>query len=737
MLAAGLIATLAAAMCVVLSPVAASAAAPELVRTLGGPNHAEMYPSGLEVAPDGTLVVADTGNNQVAKYSTNGTQLWRVGSYGTGNGQFWNPRDIAITNDGTIYVDDTRNNRVVMLRPSDGAWLGTFGGPTGNKISFALGISAAGTGASERIYVADSGKNKVRVFDPQPPTSEGTITRDTDQVAEYKLTSGACTFQDVRDADADADGNIYIANYKAHNVVKLAPNGTCIESWATGTQTNNTPYGITVADDPVAANERVYVALGNEDRIEVWSKNGDNLLTSFGGDGPYTTPGTFAELRRVAVAADGDVWGADLWGWRLERWDRTAAGWTYAQSIGAPLPTDTATRVFQEPRGIAFENDGTVNVIDTVHHRMVRMNPATGQIVSICGKRGSNVGQYNWPRGQAVDPATGQIWVANTKQYNIHIINPATCGGAGNGAKFGTFGAQAGQFNWPHDVAIRGSDRIAFIADTNNHRIVAYNVATRAYISAFGTMGSGTGQFKFPTAVDINPANGRLLVADSQNNRIVELSDNGGSGMQVTRTFTGGFNRPMGVAADAAGNIYVADTLNDRVVILSPTGVVLESFAGPGGLNDPEAISIAPNGEIYVADTFNDRIRVFAAYGGGGGGPDTIAPNGTLTVPTPNQTFASPPVQMNGTATDNVGVAAVQVAVKDRTTGLWLRTNGTWGTFQAQNAVLASPNTTSTAWTFSFTPPSGGSGLYAVQVIAKDGAGLVDPTKPWVQFSIT
>ena len=35
--------------------------------TLGGPLHAEMYPSGLDTAPDGTVVVADTGNNRVAE----------------------------------------------------------------------------------------------------------------------------------------------------------------------------------------------------------------------------------------------------------------------------------------------------------------------------------------------------------------------------------------------------------------------------------------------------------------------------------------------------------------------------------------------------------------------------------------------------------------------------------------------------------------------------------------------
>jgi DNA-binding beta-propeller fold protein YncE len=711
-----------AALLIVVSPIPASAAPPAFLRTLGGPNHAEMYPSGLEITPDGSIVIADTGNDQVAKYTTGGTQLWRVGTFGSGTGQFWNPRDIGISQNGTVYVDDTRNNRIVMLDGASGAWLGTFSGPTGNKISFALGVSVHTTAAGERVYVADSGKNKVRVFDTTG-----------NQLTEFKITSGTCTFQDVRDADADAAGNLYVANYKAHNIVKLSPNGTCITSWATGTQANNTPYGVRVATDPFLG-ELVYVALGNEDRIEVWTKGG-SFVTRFGGDGPVSQPGTFYELRRVAVAADGDVWGADLWGWRLERWDRTSGGWTYAQTIGTPLPADTDTRVFHQSRGIAFEAEGTVNVIDTVHHRFVRMTPA-GHIINTCGVRGSNVGQYNWPRGQAVDLATGNVWVANTKQYNIHVINPTTCGGAGPNSKFGTFGAGAGQFNWPYDIAIRQSDRIAFIADTNNHRIVTYDVATRSYISAFGTKGTGTGQFQFPSAVDVNPANGRILVADSDNNRIVELSDTGGSGIAVTRTFTGGFNDPLGVAADATGRIYVADSGNNRVVILSPTGGVLESFSGPTGLNHPEAIAIASDGSIYVADTYNDRVQVFDAYAGGST-PDTTPANGTATVPTPNQVFSGVPVAMSGNATDDVGVTSVTVAIKDRTTGLWYRSNGTWGSFQQQAAVLSSPGATSTGWSYGWTPAPGGSGAYAVQVAASDAAGNVDPTKPWVPFNVT
>ena len=48
--------------------------------TIGGPGHAAMYPSGMEIAPNGNIVIADTGNDQVAEYTPAGTQVWRVGS---------------------------------------------------------------------------------------------------------------------------------------------------------------------------------------------------------------------------------------------------------------------------------------------------------------------------------------------------------------------------------------------------------------------------------------------------------------------------------------------------------------------------------------------------------------------------------------------------------------------------------------------------------------------------------
>src|SRR5580692_862644 len=60
--------------------------------TIGGPGHAAMYPSGMEIVPTkatttaagiaGNVVIADTGNDQISLYSTSGGLVWQHGSEG-------------------------------------------------------------------------------------------------------------------------------------------------------------------------------------------------------------------------------------------------------------------------------------------------------------------------------------------------------------------------------------------------------------------------------------------------------------------------------------------------------------------------------------------------------------------------------------------------------------------------------------------------------------------------------
>ena len=67
----------------------------------------------MDVAPDGRVFVADSGNNRVQYFTANGSFLGKWGKRGTGPGELKNPRAIAVSRDGKrVYVADSGNNRI-------------------------------------------------------------------------------------------------------------------------------------------------------------------------------------------------------------------------------------------------------------------------------------------------------------------------------------------------------------------------------------------------------------------------------------------------------------------------------------------------------------------------------------------------------------------------------------------------------------------------------------------------
>ena len=86
------------------------------------------------------------------------------------------------------------------------------------------------------------------------------------------------------------------------------------------------------------------------------------------------------------------------------------------------------------------------------------------------------------------------------------------------------------------------------------------------------------------------------------------------------------FDDPVGVAADAAGNIYVGDFDNHKIRRVSPFGEV-STFAGSGtqGSNDgtgtaasflgPTGVAVDGDDNVYVADYGNHTIRKISPAG--------------------------------------------------------------------------------------------------------------------------
>ncbi|MCB0064701.1 MAG: SMP-30/gluconolactonase/LRE family protein, partial [Caldilineaceae bacterium] len=84
-----------------------------------GDAYALFGPRGLAIDLEGNVLVADTGNKRIIKYSPNGELIQQVGGGGVVGGHFEEPVGVAVSpSDGTIYVADTWNHRIQKLSPA-------------------------------------------------------------------------------------------------------------------------------------------------------------------------------------------------------------------------------------------------------------------------------------------------------------------------------------------------------------------------------------------------------------------------------------------------------------------------------------------------------------------------------------------------------------------------------------------------------------------------------------------
>ena len=192
----------------------------------------------------------------------------------------------------------------------------------------------------------------------------------------------------------------------------------------------------------------------------------------------------------------------------------------------------------------------------------------------MCGQRGfTSTGDFNWPRGVAVDPVTGDYWIADTKQSDLQILEPLSDGCTGV-AEFVKEGTAVGDLDYPYSIAIGGG--YAWVADTKNNRIESWNVATctadSGTCSATSAYSLGTGSSTpaghrastRPPATSSSPCSGKSF------SDVVELSVSAGSVTGVVKTFTG-LTDPYGVAANGT-YVAVAERVDPgSVVVLNET----------------------------------------------------------------------------------------------------------------------------------------------------------------------
>lgn len=248
------------------------------------------------------------------------------------------PSDVAVGTEGRVYVVDSGRHRVAIF-DATGNPIGYFGseGKADGELQGPVGIAAGPDGA---LYVADRGNKRLQVF-----AADGTFDR-TLAVAEE---SGAVTPVDVAVA---ADGkSLFITANNSHRVVSVDRRGKVRAGW--------------------------------------------------GGEGKE--PGQFRYPASLVLDSSGNVLVVDVLNHRVQVFAPDGTPGTGFGALGAKPGT------FLRPKGIAVGNKGRIFVSDS-YLGVVQVFSATGTFVGILGT-GGEPARFEAPTGLAV--AQGRLYVTD------------------------------------------------------------------------------------------------------------------------------------------------------------------------------------------------------------------------------------------------------------------------------------------------------------------------------------
>jgi DNA-binding beta-propeller fold protein YncE len=174
------------------------------------------FPQGVAFDPtNNTLVVADSGNNRIQRFkilaTSKGMWLATYGSKGSGAGQFGTPTGIDVAPDGTIWVADTQNNRIQKRNPQNGNWT-TYSTANGLALGFKSPWGVTVDPSDGSIWVADTGRDRVVHM---------TETGDLIDVAD-KTTPGVGSMDAPFEVAFGVGGEIYVSVVWDNKIIELS-----------------------------------------------------------------------------------------------------------------------------------------------------------------------------------------------------------------------------------------------------------------------------------------------------------------------------------------------------------------------------------------------------------------------------------------------------------------------------------------------------------------------------------
>jgi sugar lactone lactonase YvrE len=571
-------------------------------------------PRAIAFNASGDFYIVDSGNNNVRKVDAAGIITTVAGTGTAGyNGDnipavtatFNFPLGVSVDpGTGDVYVADVLNNRVRKITVATGIINTVAGSGTISSSSLGLGLNEGGAAIAANItpakakfvngslYVADSGVGMVR----QINLGIGTITTlagvglasaalgDGRAATSAKLGSGPSGIQDVA---VDASNNLFITDASSRRVRFVASGSGAA-----------TIFGQTVAAGNIAT---------------VAGPPPSSLI--FSGDGEPASAAHFFGPGSLCFDPSGNLYVVDSGNNRIRRIDPAGTITTIAGN-GLPnydptLVPGMATGAQIQPGNLAFHGGALYLTNNTL-----RVLKVAGNAISVVANTtGTPTGPSGVPSADgtlAINAEMAAASVAFDKAGNLYVGDP--------------FNFRIWKIDSTGTVkTVVGSGTVILDRTT----ILS---ATAKQVRLFG-----------PGFMAFDP-NGNLYTTDGPRNRILKVTANGLNqpldGTEAVTIFAGtgvfGFsgdggpataaqlNGPIGLAFDAAGNLYFDDSSNFRVrkidtkgIISTVAGTGVASFSGDGGPASSAQIRGGPlafnsRGDLYMSDGVNQVIRVLS-----------------------------------------------------------------------------------------------------------------------------
>ena len=623
-------------------------------------------PAGLVYDATGSrLFVGDTSNNRVMVFDVaviiDGENAMNVlgqpdfvtPTPGTTQRKLYNPFDLIYDESGNrLFVSDYTVNRVMVFDASV-ANLASDG--NGTDALYVIGqtnftdVTSATTQrklynplglvydtATNRLFVADNGNNRVMVFD----ASNANLASDS----------------------AGPNGMTDAINVLGQAIFTDATPGL------TQSKMLN-PYGL--AYD--ASGDRLFVNDQSQNRILVFDvatildgENATNVIgqTDFVTGTPGLTPKQFGAPLDLAYSTSGDrLFVGDQSNSRMLVFDASLANLAseavglgvatnavnaLGQLDGVDAPLYTVNGVNNTPNAQGFSGP-THTAIDTTNHRLFVSDSGNNRVLVysldasdalidhtadfVLGQpdfktntAATTQSGLSGPKGLAYDSTGNRLFVADYTNNRVMVFDVATiingenavnelgqvaegaCPGIGS-FTMATALTLACTLSSPFGLAYDATGNRLFVADQNNYRVMVFDVAIitdgmdASYVlgqTDFTTGTAGTTQSKFDSALGLayDATGDRLFVADYSNSRVM-----------VFDVRTAG-SVPRLLCGDT--EIGIANSMNASCVLGQTDFTTATAGATQSKLNWPYSLAYDATGNrLFVADYSNNRVMVF------------------------------------------------------------------------------------------------------------------------------